>query len=54
MEKTNSSKCDALLTVENAYKYNGYKHKQCKKCRNAHVKMLYRKRAKALKEAKWF
>jgi len=54
MDKTNCSKCDVLLTKDNSYRFNGYLHRQCKKCRNEVVKLLYRKKAKAIKEAKWF
>ena len=52
MEKTNCNKCDTPLTKDNSYRFNGYLHRQCKKCRNAHVKMLYRKRARYLYQCK--
>jgi len=54
MEIGKCTKCGVLLTMENAYKYNGYKHKQCKECRNRYGREIARKRAKAKKESKWF
>ena len=50
----NCTKCKDELTSDNIYKYRGYIHKQCKKCRNSYGKELYRKRAKTKKDNSWF
>ncbi len=47
-------KCGVSLTKDNIRKYKGYINKTCKDCLNAYGRELHRKKAKALKESRWF